>query len=361
MVSATLPQIRLADVLHVGRQKAASDIHFVPGLCPALRVDGELQFLTGSPLSADDTMEIARSLLESEALARLEVGGDVSATRVADDRLVLRVHAFRGSQGCALAIRLLSKRVPPLASLHLPPAVAALAQRDRGLVIFAGPTGSGKSTSLASLIAEIGTASARRIITIEDPIEYGYESIRSLITQREVGRDTPSFDAALVGTLRADPDVIMVGEMRDNATMRAALTAAETGHLVFTTLHTGSAVQTIERIVDAFGGDEQVQVRSQLAQSLSAVVCQRLVQRKHGAGRRAAVEILLVNDAVRTMIRESKTHLIRNAMTTGRQAGMQTLEHHLNELVLGDEIDREAAWRVSERLEDFSGARQTGS
>ncbi len=359
-MSATIPHIRLVDVLHVGRQQDASDIHFVPELCPALRVDGELQFLTGSPLSAEDTMEIARALLEPEALARLEAGNDVSATRLTDDRLVLRVYAFRGSQGCTLAIRLLDKRIPTLESLQLPPVVATLAQRDRGLVIFAGPTGSGKSTSLAALIAEINAASARRIITIEDPIEYRYDSLRSLITQREVGRDTPSFAAGLLGTLRADPDVIMLGEMRESATMRAALTAAETGHLVFTTLHTGSAVQTIERITDAFGGAEQAQVRSQLAQSLTAVVCQRLLPRKRGPGRRAAVEVLLVNDAVRAMIRESKTHLIRNAMTTGRQLGMQTLEHHLSELVLGSEIDRDSARRVSERFEDVAIDRQVG-
>lgn len=359
-MSATVPHIRLVDVLHVGLQKDASDIHFVPGLCPALRVDGELQFLTGSPLTAEDTMEIARALLEPEALARLETGDDVSATRLSDERLVLRIHAFRGSQGCTLALRLLNKGIPTLESLHLPAVVATLGHHDRGLVIFAGPTGSGKSTSLAALIAEINASSARRIITIEDPIEYRYKSTRSLITQREVGRDAPSFGAALVGTLRADPDVIMVGEMRDGPTMRAALTAAETGHLVLTTLHTGSAVQTIERIIDAFGGAEQSQVRSQLAQSLTAVVCQRLIPRKHGPGRRAAVEVLLVNDAVRAMIRESKTHLIRNAMTTGRQLGMQTLEHHLSELVLGSEIDRDAARRLSERFEDAATGQQAG-
>jgi twitching motility protein PilT len=359
-MNATLPHLRLIDVLHVARQQDASDIHFVPGLCPALRVDGELQFLTGSPLSAEDIVEIARALLEPEAIARLEAGNDVSATRLADERVVLRIQGFRGSQGWTLALRLLNKRIPTLESLHLPPAIATLAQRDRGLIIFAGPTGSGKSTTLAALIAEINAASARRIITIEDPVEYQFECVRSLITQREVGRDVASFSTALLGTLRADPDIIMFGEMRDATTMRAALTAAETGHLVFTTLHTGSAVQTIERIIDAFGGAEQSQVRSQLAQSLTAVVCQRLIPRKHRPGRRAAVEVLLVTDAVRAMIRESKTHLIRNAMTTGRQLGMQTLEHHLSELVLGSEIDQDAAQRVSERFEDVAIGRQVG-
>ena len=347
-MNATMPNIRVIDALHVAAQQNASDLHFVPGLSPVLRVDGELQFLNGSPLTAHDTSEIARAFLEPEHFAQLESGIDVSATHVSDDRLVLRIHAFRGSAGCTLAIRLLNKQIPTLDTLQLPAIVATLAQRDRGLVIFAGPTGSGKSTSLAALIAELNNATARRIITIEDPIEYRHESNRSLITQREIGRDAPSFSSALVGALRADPDVIMLGEMREVATMRAALTAAETGHLVLTTLHTGSAVQTIERVIDAFGGPEQAQVRAQLAQSLVTVVCQRLLPRKHGPGRRAAVEVLLVNDAVRTMIRESRTHLIYNAITTGRQSGMQTLEHHLNELVLANEVDDTLARRMCE-------------
>jgi twitching motility protein PilT len=347
-MNATIPNIRVTDVLHVGTQQDASDIHLVPGLSPALRVDGELRFLSGSQLTAQDTSEIACALLEPEHFARLERGTDISATRVVDDRSVLRIHAFRGSGGYTLAIRLLNKRVPTLEVLHLPPVVAALAQRDRGLVIFAGPTGSGKSTSLAAMIENLNCTVARRIIMVEDPIEYRFESNHSLITQREIGRDAPSFSSALLGALRADPDVIVLGEMRETATMRAALTAAETGHLVLTTLHTGSAVQTIERIIDAFGGSEQSQVRAQLAQSLSAVVCQRLIPRKHGPGRRAAVEVLLVNDAVRTMIRESRTHLIRNAITTGRQSGMQTLEHHVNELVRANEIDGDVARHICE-------------
>jgi twitching motility protein PilT len=350
-MSATIPHVRLVDLLHIGRQQDASDIHLVPGSCAAMRVEGELQFLAGSPLSSDETAEIARTLFEADAFARIALGSDVSTTSVADDKLVLRVHGFRSLHGITVAIRLLNKQIPSLDSLHLPPVVAGLAQRDRGLVIFSGPTGSGKSTSLAALIREINTTSARRITTIEDPVEYRHESVRSLVTQREIGRDAPSFSAALIGALRADPDVIMLGEMRDSATMQAALTAAETGHLVFTTVHTGTAVQTIERIIDAFAGSEQAQVRSQLAASLAAVVAQRLLPRKHGSGRRAAVEVLLANDAVRTMIRESRTHLIRNAMTTGRQAGMQTLEHHLSELVLSSEIDRDAARRISEHFE----------
>lgn len=359
-MSATIPHVRLVDLLHVGRQQDASDIHLLPGLPAALRVDGELQLLAGSPLTSEDTSEIAHALFEPEALARLEAGRDVSTTSLADDHLVLRVHGFRSIAGVTVAIRLLNKTIPSLESLHLPQVVAMLAHRDHGLVIFSGPTGSGKSTSLAALIREINTTTARRIIMVEDPIEYRHESVRSLITQREIGRDAPSYTDALIGALRADPDVIVLGEMRDGATMQAALTAAETGHLVFTTVHTGTAVQTVERIIDAFTGSEQAQIRAQLAASLAGVIAQRLLPRKHGHGRRAAVEVLLANDAVRSMIRESRTHLIRNAMTTGRQTGMQTLEHHLGELVLGGEIDRESAQQVSEHFEDLLASRQAG-
>jgi len=358
-VTATLPQIRLTDVLHAGRRQEASDIHLLPGVPPALRVDGRLQFLAGSPLSAQETAEIAQALFEPAACARLNAGFDVSATRI-DEQNVLRVHGFRSELGCTLAIRLLHKASPSLDSLHLPAAVARLAERERGLVIFSGPTGSGKSTSLAALIARINATAARRIVTIEDPIEYRHASSSSLITQREVGVDASSFESALVGALRADPDVIMVGEMREAATMRAVLTAAETGHLVFSTLHTGTAVQTLERIIDAFTGSEQAQIRIQLAATLAAIVCQRLLPRKHGSGRRAAVEILVVTDAVRAMIRESRTHLIRDAMTTGRHIGMQTLEHHLRELVNGNEIESEAALRVTDRPEELASSARAG-
>lgn len=338
-MNAQLAHVRWVDALHAGRQRDASDVHFVPERAPALRVDGELHYLAGSPLSAADTAQIAGAFFDAPVLERIEHGGDVSVTHLADDeRSVLRVHGFRTAGGYALAVRLLARRAPSLESLHLPPAVGALARREHGLVVFAGPTGSGKSTSLAALVDAINTSSARRIITIEDPIEYRHESARALITQREIGRDAPSYAAALIGALRADPDVIMLGEMRDAETMRCALIAAETGHLVLTSLHTGSAVQTVERIVDAFAGVEQAQVRAQLAQTLAAVVCQRLVRRRAGAGRRAVAEVLIVNDAVRAMIRESRTHLIGNAIATGRGAGMQSFEQHLDELALAGEI-----------------------
>jgi twitching motility protein PilT len=360
-MDGTIPTVRFADILHLAKQQEASDIHLVPGRTPALRVNGELRYLAGSQLSARETVEIARALFEPRSFAGLESGADVSAACVVNESLTVRAHGFASSSGCVLAIRLLQDRVPTLESLQLPAVIRTLADRDRGLIIIGGPTGSGKSTTLAAIVSEINTSSARRIVTVEDPIEYRYESGRSLITQREIGVDAVSFARAMLGALRADPDVIVLGEMRDSESIRAALTAAETGHLVLTTVHTGSSVQTIDRIVDAFSGAEQDQVRALLAQSLTAVVSQRLLPRKHGRGRRAAAEILLVTDAVRAMIRDSRTHMIYNAMATSRHLGMQTLEYHLGELIAGSEIERDSARRVCDRIGERFLAAEAGA
>jgi twitching motility protein PilT len=216
-------------------------------------------------------------------------------------------------------------------------------------VLFVGPTGSGKTTSLAALIDHINRTSNRHIVTVEDPVEYEHKSMRSIVSHRELGGDVHDYASAVRSCLRADPDVILIGELRDTATMAAALTAAETGHLVFSTLHTGDAAQTVDRIVDAFGANAQGEVRVQLAQTLIGVVSQRLVPRAAGRGRRAAAEILVATDAVRALIRDGKTHQLRNAIQTGRTAGMQTLETHLSELVVRREVTLEAAGSVTDR------------
>jgi twitching motility protein PilT len=345
-MKGSLAEIRLQDVLHVARTRGASDVHLVCGAAPALRIDGRLQAQACSQIDAEETAAIAEMLFGSEEVASVRAGHDRSRTWWSSEFGTIRVHAFRCSRGIALAMRLLQERVPSLESTHLPGAVTSLASKERGLVIFAGPTGSGKSTSLAALIDRINATWARRIVTIEDPIEYRHENKNSIVTQCEIGSDARSFASALKGVLRADPDVIMVGEMRDTATMRAALTAAETGHLVLTTLHTGDAPQTIDRIVDAFDGPEQAQVRMQLAQVLCAVVCQRLIPRHPRPGRRALAEVLIANAAVRNLIREGRTHQLHNAMLTGRQAGMLTFEEHLKELVGAREIDATTAVAV---------------
>ncbi|MEO9170792.1 MAG: PilT/PilU family type 4a pilus ATPase [Candidatus Baltobacteraceae bacterium] len=351
-MSGAIAEVRLADLIHTARSRNASDIHFSPNVDAAIRVDGGLEHIAGPSLSSHEIRAIASTLIDGAGLARAEAGEDVSQTWNDGDGLI-RVHAFRADGGLSLSLRLLNRTLPSLEELRLPPVVSAFARRSRGLVLFAGPTGSGKSTSLAAIVDRINSTSSRRILTIEDPIEYRHTSKRSSVVQREIGRDAPTFEKALVGALRADPDIIVVGEMRESATMRAALTAAETGHLVLATLHTGDAVQTIDRIVDAFSGPAQAQIRAQLAQVLVGVVCQHLVRSASGAGRRLAAEVLVANDAARVLIREMRTHQLRNVILTGRDCGMQTLEHHLGELMAHGEIAVDAAMAVSDRSDEI--------
>ena len=346
-------EIRFNDLIHVAEARAASDIHLIPGSRPSIRVDGALQFVDGPIVTAEETLHLVRRLLDESTLAMLNDLGDATSTWGGFERTVMRVHAFRAQGATTLSMRLLPRTVPSLDSLHLPTTVSALAQKQRGLILFTGPTGSGKSTSMAALLAEINRNQACRIVTIEDPIEYRHASDRSTIVQREVGRDVRSFADAVIGALRADPDVVMIGEMRDAATIRSAMTAAETGHLVLATLHTGDAVQTVDRIVDAFSGSEQAQIRAQLASALVAVVCQRLLPRSSGNGRRVAAEVLVATDAVRATIREGRTHQLRNLIITGRQSGMQTLEHHLSDLLSQRIIDGAVAYAASERQNEL--------
>jgi twitching motility protein PilT len=346
-VTAALAPVRFAEVLHVARLRKASDIHLRAGRVPVLRVDGELETYGETPASRNEITQLAETLLPERAQRELERCGDASATYRAADWGRLRVHAYRTTAGVALAMRLLEVCAPALESLQLPSAVDACALRTHGLVIFAGPTGSGKSTALAALVDRINRTQTRHILTIEDPVEYEHDARRSIVDHRELGDDVPSFDQAVYSALRSDPDVILVGEMRNAATMHAALTAAETGHLVLTTLHTGDAPQTIDRIVGAFGGGTQDQIRVQLAQTLASVICLRLVPRASGSGRRCAAEVLTGTDAARNLIREGKTHQLRSLMETSRSSGMQTLQAHLDELVRAGEISPETARRTA--------------
>jgi twitching motility protein PilT len=350
-MSDLLVPMRLAELLRLARLKNASDLHLLPNLQPVLRIDGVLA-PHGSATSAHECELIADQLLSQRACQQLAQFGDATVSYRDGELGSFRIHAYRTSEGVSFGIRLLAMRVPSLESLHLPSAVTAFAHRQNGLILFAGPTGSGKTTALAALIDRINRSDARHIITIEDPVEYEHVSHKSVVSQREIGRDAQSFATALTGALRSDPDVILVGELRDAETMDAALTAAETGHLVFATLHTGDSAQTIDRIIDVFPSAAQTQVRVQLAQTLLAVVCVRLVPRLSGTGRRAAGEVLIANDAVRNLIRDQKTHQIRNVIATGRQSGMQTLEAHLSELVMRREISLEAAQAATDRPAD---------
>ncbi len=358
----TLAPVRLADVLRAARARAASDMHVGAGERPTLRIDGRLCPVDVPPIDEAGLRAFLATVLTSEQLARLDaVGcGDGAAPRAADGA-PYRVHAFRGSGGTRAAIRLLAASVPSFESLGLPPAVAALVQRPAGLVLVTGPTGSGKTTALAALIDRVNRTSERNIVTIEDPIEYAHAPIRSLVTQCEIGRDVADHAHALRGVLRADPDVIVVGEMRDRETFSAALTAAETGHLVLATLHTNDAAQTVDRIVDAFPSEAQAQVRTQVASVLGGVVTLRLVPRRTAAGRRAAAEVLIASDAVRALIREGKTHQLRNAILTGRAAGMQTLESHLSDLVVRGDVALDDARAAAVRPDDVRALARAAS
>lgn len=335
--------IRLVDLLAGAVKAKASDIHVAPGARAAIRVDGTIHRHGSHIFGEAEVRKIAADLFGSEDITAIESGHDVSKALPRWNDVALRLHGYRASTGVAFAIRLLPARIPDIGELQLPASIEPLTALERGLVLFGGPTGSGKSTTLAAVVGHINRTASARIITVEDPIEYVHESERSFITQREVGRDVRSHADAVLGALRADPDVIVIGEMREPQTFAAALTAAETGHLVLATIHTGSAMQTIDRIIDAFPAVQQAQIRVQLAASVRAVVCQRLVAVRSGEGRRPLVEMLTATDGVRAMIREARTHLLANAMTTGRSAGMQTFEQHRQELLAEGAIAPTAA------------------
>lgn len=346
----SLGSIRVQELIRCARARAATDLHFGGDERTAMRIDGRLVFVDAPAFEEPVVREFLAGAFAPSQTARLDAQGtvDTAAPRTAEGG-PYRVHAYRHAGGVRIAIRLLAESVPSLETLGLPDAVASFAHRPAGLVLFTGPTGSGKTTALAALVDRINRDSERNVVTVEDPVEYVHAPVRSLVTHCEIGRDVSDYGEALRGFLRADPDVILIGEMRDRVTIAAALTAAETGHLVFSTLHTNDAAQTIDRIVDAFPPDAHAQARTQLSSVLTGIVALRLVPRAGRSGRRAAAEILVGTDAVRALVREGKTHQLRNTIVTGRASGMQTLETHLSELVLRGEVTLAAAHAVTGR------------
>jgi twitching motility protein PilT len=357
----SLAAVRLHDLIRVARARNASDVHVATGERPALRVDGQLVLLDAPPVEAAGIAEFLRATLGPTVVAQLDALGSADgAVVLGDDGGPYRVHAFRHAGGVRVAVRLLATTVPTLEQLGFPPVVATLAHHHAGLVAFTGPTGSGKTTALAALVERINRTAERNVVTVEDPVEYVHRPIRSLVTHCEIGRDTADYAEALRAVLRADPDVLLVGELRDAATMEAALAAAETGHLVLTTLHTADAAQSIERIVDAFPPAAHARIQAQLASVLVAVVALRLVPRV-GGGRRAAAEVLIATDAVRALIRDGKTHQLRNAIVTGRAVGMQTLETHLTELVVRGDVALADALAAAPRPSEVRVAERTAS
>ncbi|MBL3524595.1 PilT/PilU family type 4a pilus ATPase [Serratia plymuthica] len=318
----------------------ASDLHLCAGHQPMLRIDGELQPLEGAEILTQERMhQLCGTLLQPPQRQLLQQHGqlDLALTLAGDIRL--RANFFLQSLGISIALRLIAGHCPTLAALAAPAIVPALLRREDGLILVTGATGSGKSTTLAAMIDDINQHQRRHVITLEDPIEFMHHSRKSLIQQRELGRDSHSFDEALRAALREDPDVILLGELRDTTTIRLALTAAETGHLVLATLHTRSAPQAVDRLVDVFPAEEKPYVRAQLAASLQAVIAQKLLS-SPGGGRVAIFEVLTATAAVSSMIREGKTHQLASVLQTGAQSGMQTFEQGLQQRIdaglLGD-------------------------
>lgn len=343
MNTALTGSMRVYELLRNARERGASDVHFVAGEAPVLRIDGALAHRSEISLSTGEVETfLSEQLAENDRLALARRGSCDVVVRNAGAGVV-RLHVFCALGGTRCAARLLPERIPSLNSWGLPEAVERLALRRNGLILIVGPTGSGKTTLLASMIDVLNSSHSRVVVALEDPVEYVHESVRCQIAQCEIGRDAPDYATAIVGLLRADPDVILIGELREEASLQSALTVAETGHLVLASLHTLDAPQALERIIDSFPANSRDQIRVQLSQTLAGIVALRLIPRARGKGRRAAAEILIATDAVRNLIREGKIHQLRSVMQTGKSFAMQTLEMHLSELVRRGEITEEAA------------------
>jgi twitching motility protein PilT len=336
--------IDFADVLLEVVERRASDLHITPGAQPTVRVRGRLTPLDAYPvLTPTDTREIIYSILSNSQRQKLENDWQLDFAYQIPGTARFRVNAFFQRSTLGAAFRLIPFEITPLESLGLPPVVAEFARKPRGLVLVTGPTGSGKSTTLASLIDVINSEREEHIITIEDPIEFLHRHKKCIVNQRELGADATSFADALKAALRQDPDVILVGEMRDLETIGTAITAAETGHLVFATLHTQDTPQTIDRIIDVFPSEQQGQIRAQLSVALQGIMTQTLLPTADGSGRCVASEIMVPTPAVRNLIRESKSHQIYSVLQTGGSYGMQTMDASLAELARAGRITRQLA------------------
>jgi twitching motility protein PilT len=330
--------VEMSDLLQLAFDEGASDLHLRVGVPPILRIHGSLNPLDEAPLTPDDTERLMKSITSAEHQQKVRERGGTDFGFGFGEVARFRVSVFKEKGNVGVVLRLIPSKLLTLEQIGLPHQVKELLFRPRGLILVTGPTGSGKSTTLASMINIINIERDCHIVTIEDPIEYYHNHRKSIVTQREVGVDVPSFAEAIIRGLRQDPDVILVGEMRDLDTMQAAITAAETGHLVFATLHTTGAATTVDRIVDAFPTDRQEQVRTQLSVGLVAVISQLLLPRADKPGRIAAFEVMISTPAIRARIRDNKTFQITSDIQTGAKYGMTTLDSYLLDLYLKGSI-----------------------
>ncbi|MGN6689239.1 MAG: type IV pilus twitching motility protein PilT [Actinomycetales bacterium] len=349
------PRLDLDDLLTFMAQQGASDLHLTAGVPPMMRLHGELEPVPDQErLTPSQIQRALYAILTQRQRERFEEVLELDFSYSVPGRARYRVNIYRQRDTLGAAFRLIPFEIKPLEELGIPPVAANFAMLPRGFVLVTGPTGSGKSTTLASLIDLANRQRKEHIMTVEDPIEFLHKHKGCIVNQREVGADTQSFNNALKHALRQDPDIILVGELRDLETISVALTAAETGHLVFATLHTQDAAQTIDRIIDVFPTNQQDQVRVQLAGTIQGVVCQTLCKTADGRGRAVATEVMVATPAIRNLVREGKTHQIYSAMQAGAQHGMHTMDQHLADLVNRGRITYDLGLEKCHHVEDFN-------
>lgn len=339
--------MNIDQLLALAVKKKASDLHISAGVEATARIHGKLVKLSDQPVTREDSLIAARHILSDRDIKKLEANGEVDTSYAIKNVSRFRVNTYRQRGSVSIAFRVVSDFIPSMEELNLPMVLKDLSKKQRGLILVTGPTGSGKSTTLASMIDYMNMNLNHHVITIEDPIEYLHIHKNCIIDQREVGADTINFANALRAALREDPDVILVGEMRDLETINTALTAAETGHLVLSTLHTIGAAKTIDRIIDVFPPEQQQQVKVQLAAVLEGVISQQILPRIDGQGRLPAFEIMLANPAIRNLVREGKTHQIQTIIQTSKTDNMQTMDGHLITLYQNRKIDLNTLMRYA--------------